>query len=167
MRLDRCCSLKFRSCRLRSRSDSSSDMGKEEGSLLLLVPLLLVVLMDCIVVDVTGGAVMGIEKASRCVKADGPNTADGFFGGGGKSEAGGIEAEAPGCFKGLCGGGGKLLPAPPPAAVIVVCGAAADLDDVEDATDGSMETTCGVPSVLLYAELTSSLSSNRSSDAVN
>lgn len=174
MRRDRCCSLALRSCRLRSRSDSSSDIGNEEGSLPLLVPLLLEVvvlmllLMDCI----TGGAtvMVGIVKASRCVKAEGPIITCGFFGGGGKSEAVGIVAGAPGCFEGLCGGGGgKVVVCACCCCCCCVCDAlATEVDDFEDATDGSVETTpCGCPVLLLYAELTSSLSKSRSSDAVN
>jgi hypothetical protein len=77
-------------------------MGNDE-SLLLFVPLLLLLVEETPVVmdgiaDVTGEAVMGIVKASRCVRAEGPIATDGFFGGGGKRELAVIEgaAEAPG-----------------------------------------------------------------------
>lgn len=163
-RRDLCCSLKLRSCRLRSLSFSSSDTANEDGSCLLLVPpFLLLEVMGAATEDLTGagGAVMGIVNASLCVRGEGPNSVAGFFGGGGKRAAFG------------CGGtgccGGKV--APPEEDCIVVCcfGAlAADMDDVvHDDTDGSVETTPRELPPALYAEWTNSLSKSRSSEAVN
>lgn len=123
-----------------------------------------------------GAAMGGMAKASLCVMVEGFIARDG---GGNRVRVGTEVAGIPACWRGFCGVPPVVMEAgiSVTVAAVVVCGrdcALAEFEDTVDATDGSVDTTCGCPPpvwllllLLLYAELTSSLSNSRSREAVN